>query len=518
MIIKFSLLLFISFILILTFKLNSGFPESMNHGNFFPYIIDRPFTEDGFYMMTAAWNIAEGNGIKYNLGRPTTGIQPLSTFVQAGIAKIVMILEGDKIVFLRVMILFSTLLLLIFSFAAGGIIKKIIPPYYSPIIMVFLVLFCLELFDYFNNGLETGIYLIMITLCINFSFKFIKNHDYKSAFIFGILTGITALTRVDFVIPLFAYLIILLFHKKISFQRIFIVLAITILFLSPWLIYVYNVSGSIFPSSVSSQTYFVTNISIIDRFYFIIRALLHHLTPFVYTHNIFISSAIAILMGFIFFNAAKRKKLSELVNINSGNLLMWGISFLLLSFSYFIYSSATYFYIRYTTPFYLVIFLFTSCIFFLILNKTSFRIQRLVIISLLFLFFIQVFYYQFNGKLSDHLTLRIAYIDKNFNEPGIIGMFQSGVSGFFLENVINLDGKMDNAVSEYGRDNRFHDFLDSMNVNVIIEWEKDFNVNINKTYFKNTWEMIEKDIGDGTTSCFVRIKSDLQILRVKESF
>ena len=94
--IRFSSLLFVSFVILLVLGERSGFPLFMNDGNFFPYIIDKPFTEDGFYMMTVAWNIADGKGITYNLERPTTGIQPLVTFLQAGIAKAVLIFGGNK--------------------------------------------------------------------------------------------------------------------------------------------------------------------------------------------------------------------------------------------------------------------------------------------------------------------------------------------------------------------------------------------------------------------------------------
>ncbi len=479
----------------------------MNHANFFPYIIDKPFTEDGFYMMTVAWNIAEGNGIKYNLNRPTTGIQPLVTFIQAGVAKLVLMFGGDKIDFLRLMIIFSALLLFLFSLITGSIIQKLIPSLYSQTIIILLVLFSFDLLEYFTNGLETGFYLLMIAVCINYSFQFLKNPNNKSVFIFGALAGITALTRVDFLLPLFFYLLFLFLFKKINPGKLILILAIAVILLLPWLIYVYNISGSVFPSSVSNQTNIVDSLTFGERLSYIRVSLFHHLTPFLYTNNLYISTAVTVLNGIIFYYLIKRFKFLDTFDKPVfNNLLGWGFSFCLLGLTYFIYSNAPYFYIRYLTPFYLFVFLIAVCCLLFFLNKIPGLYKKLILTSFVLFFFAQSYYYQFNGTLANHLTLRIAYIQNNFTESERIGLFQSGVTGFFLHNVINLDGKVDHIVRQYALNKNFEGFLDSMNVNVIIEWKKDFNVIMDDNYFLKNWKMLEEDIGDGTTACFVRIK------------
>src|SRR4030067_1302488 len=359
---KIYFLLFVSYVFILSLKSNDGFPTTIKHGNFFPYIIDKPFTEDGFYMMTVAWNIAEGNGIKYNLNRPTTGVQPLVTFIQAVIAKIVLMFEGDKIVFLRIMIIFSALLLFLFSLVTGGVVQKIIPGLYSQTITIFLVLFSFDLLEYFNNGLETGFYLLMIAVCINCSFHFIDKPGFKSALIFGAFAGITALTRVDFLLPLFFYLLFLFVFNRISLAKLILILAIAVILLLPWLVYVYNVSGSVFPSSVSSQTIMVNPLTFSERLSYILISLFNHLTPFLYTHNLFISAAFTVINGIIFWYLMKRLKFFNALDKHAfKNLFYWGISFLFLVITYFVYSNAQHFYIRYTTPLYFFVFLFAVC-------------------------------------------------------------------------------------------------------------------------------------------------------------
>jgi len=503
---KFYFLLFIIFILILSFKSEEGFPTTIKHGNFFPYTIDKPFTEDGFYMMTVAWNIAEGNGIKYNLNRPTTGIQPLVTFIQAGIAGLVLMFGGDKIFFLRVIIIFSAILLFLFSLVTGGIVQKIIPGLYSQTITIFLVLFSFDLFEYFFNGLETGFYLLMISICISYSFRFLKTPDNKTAIIFGSLAGVTILTRVDFILPLFIYLLFLFISKRIEISKLIYISAAAALFLIPWLVYVYDVSGSIYPSSVSVQTELINPFSIKERTVRMLTAFFIHLTPWIFTHNFYISVAAALVYGVIFYYLVRKLNfLNVPEKFSFINLTRWGFSLLILCITYIVFSFALHFYIRYTTPFFVFILLVSICAVLFLLNKIPSSYKKLFYAAVVLFFFAQAFYYLFDGKLSNHLTLRISYIQKNFNNAERIGLFQSGVTGFFLDNVVNLDGKVDHVLHDYAVQNRFEDFLDSMKVNVIIEWKNDFNAFVSDKYFSKNWKMYEKDIGDGTTECFVRI-------------
>jgi hypothetical protein len=71
----------VSYSLLLSMGSIADFPSAMKSDSFFPYLSDKPIGEDGFYMLTVAWNLALGKGISYNMGIATTGIQPLSTFI-----------------------------------------------------------------------------------------------------------------------------------------------------------------------------------------------------------------------------------------------------------------------------------------------------------------------------------------------------------------------------------------------------------------------------------------------------
>jgi hypothetical protein len=500
--------LFLSYPVLLALFSDGDLPKGMNEGISFPYLSEKPFTEDGFYMMTTAWNIAEGKGIKYNFNRPTTGVQPLFTFIQAAVAKAVILSGGDKMDFLRVLIIFSSSLIILFGIVLSKITRLLVPTIISGTVPLFLVLFNFDFIAWFNSGLETGFYLLMISTCIYYSFYFVKNPSYKSAAVFGIISGLTALTRIDFLLPLLIFLILLLITKKIDLVKTFLPGFITAIFIVPWLIYVYSVSGSLLPTSFSNQTSLINALNSIERVYNFFLAFFSHLSPFFHTNNFWFCVVVSAAAVILFYFFAKRCNffdhfLKDKLNI----FFLWGWSFLVLSIVYFIYSSAWYFYDRYTLPLYIFILIISVCLIVYLLSGYFSRYKKVFLAAFILLFFFQAFYYHFSPVSNDLIALRVGFIKKNFEANERIGLFQSGVTGFFVDKAVNLDGKMDHVVKKYAMAGNLDGFLDSMNVNVLIEWGDGLNEMFEKKYLNGNWILYKKDIGDGRTSCFIR-KSD----------
>lgn len=504
------LFIFISYTIFLAFSLRGEICSNLNGKNYIPSLADRPFTEDGFYMMTAAWNIAEGNGIKYNLNRPTTGIQPLFTFIQAAVAKMVLISGGNKTDFLRALIIFSSLIFIFFGYTAAKIIQHLVPPAITKIFPLFLAWFSFDLYAYFNNGLETGFYLLMIALCIYYSLKFLDNPGYKSAGIFGVLCGLTALTRIDFILPASIYFSLILINKKAEVKKIIIAGSAAVILILPWIFYVYTVSGSIFPTSVSAQASFISGSNLGGRSYGLLNALLQHFSPFIYSYNIYLCLILSLIFYLLFaFYAKKFYFISIFGKQSLNNFRLWGISFLSLPAAYFIFSFAYYFYDRYTVPVYLFIFIIISSFSIFIFSKYYIQYRKFFLAGFLLLFFVQAFYYQLMPKSPDTFALRAGFIKKHFEDTRRIGLFQSGTAGFFNENVLNLDGKMDHVAGNYALNGKIERFIDSMKIDVLIEWRDAFE-NFNKEYFKKNWKLYKNDIGDGRTACYVRLSKNLK--------
>lgn len=83
----------------LALSATSGFPADLGDGRALPYLSDKPLGEDGFYLLTVAWNWAETGRFEYNYRRITTGVQPLAVFIFGGLARAVQAAGGDKWLF-----------------------------------------------------------------------------------------------------------------------------------------------------------------------------------------------------------------------------------------------------------------------------------------------------------------------------------------------------------------------------------------------------------------------------------
>jgi len=497
---KLNITLFILYAFILAFFSLSSFPSKMSDHNLFPYLCVRPISEDGFYMLTVADNIAKGKGITYNYNQPTTGIQPLATFVYAGIAKFTYLFNEDKALLARSVIVYSALLELLFMLVIFKI-TSLIAPYISKKKLLFLsgifTILNFNLFLYFNNGLETGLYLTCLGCTIIYSFNFINKPDYKHATLFGLIAGITALARLDFLAIFAVFILASLIGKKIEFNKVLTIGSVTLLTISPWLLYVFSVTGTIFQSSILAQSNLALHTTITEKLYFLITALLQHLLPLFFTSfkDWILFTAFPFMILFIIYMYKK----GLFKTVYASEMLHWFLGIFFLVPLYFTFSAAHWFYIRYFTPLFLIFIPYT-----IILLNHLYRINIkrpcLIVSSIcLMLFFGQTYHHIHAVKVGNHQCMRINFIKKNFKSDERIGVWQSGATGYFCPNVVNLDGKMNSVADKYNRaDNSFR-YIDSTRINVLIEWKI-----ILKSIDTTKWKLAYPDIGDGTSECYIR--------------
>ena len=168
-----SIILFCAYSLFLAFGAIEGFPEDFKENVNMPYLSDRPVGEDGFYMLTVAWNIPLEKKICYNYGILTSGVQPLNTVALAVIAYYIQRAGFDKWDFIRAVILFEILNLLLFSLLIYRIALELISENadktYLKLYCASLTLLNFTLFKLFTYGLETGLYLNLFALVVLFS-------------------------------------------------------------------------------------------------------------------------------------------------------------------------------------------------------------------------------------------------------------------------------------------------------------------------------------------------------------
>ena len=232
----------------------ADFPSSLKIG-FLPYLSDKPVGEDGFYMLDVAWNIANNKGISYS-GSPTTGIQPLATFIYSILSWLnINFLGSNKWLLVRHIIFLGTITHIIFSYLIGCICSVLYKNKNEVLIFRIsstLALFSFGIYRLATYGLETGIYLLgfasfILFLLINLNKK--VKLSKKQVFYLGSLSGLLILTRIDFIVILICIIPILFIQKLLSIKESILISLIAFSISSPWFYYVKEITGKYIPSS-----------------------------------------------------------------------------------------------------------------------------------------------------------------------------------------------------------------------------------------------------------------------------
>src|ERR1041384_336950 len=83
-----------------------------------------PLTEDGFYSLAVARNVAAGGGITVDGRQPTNGFQPLFTLVEPGAYRLA---GGDAVLAVRLVLALSWLIYLATAALIGAIAADAVP-------------------------------------------------------------------------------------------------------------------------------------------------------------------------------------------------------------------------------------------------------------------------------------------------------------------------------------------------------------------------------------------------------
>ena len=139
----------------------------------------------------------------------------------------------------------------------------------------------------------------------------------REAIVFGTLTGLTGLPRIDFGIILLGFLICLTLHQRVT-VRIgwgLLVLFTAFFIVLPWFIWVYYVTGQVMPSSGLAETNLINLADLLVRFRTVLREIISLLTLNL-TNEVGprILVAFAFFLIFIIFLFSKEQLLSLTTN------------------------------------------------------------------------------------------------------------------------------------------------------------------------------------------------------------
>jgi hypothetical protein len=222
-------------------------------------VFTTPLTEDGFYSLAVARNIARGLGMTADGIHPTNGFQPLFTMIEAVCYRLSM--HGS--VAIRLVTAISWVVYLATGLMLGRIAAGVGAPQHAVArrwIATVLYLGGFLSFMHHFNALETGsLMLLYATLWLLYQRGWLERR-YGPA-MFGVLLGLLVLTRIDasiFVAVFVAWHFLSEVRDKPlgAFIRAATMGGLALVVSAPWWIYSYTTFGSFMPTSGTAQQAF----------------------------------------------------------------------------------------------------------------------------------------------------------------------------------------------------------------------------------------------------------------------
>jgi hypothetical protein len=491
----------------------SGFPDAMQTANNMPFLADKPVGEDGFYLLLVAWNLALAKGFVANFGAVVTGVQPLVVFVYSIVALIGQSLGGDKFDFVRAIIVFGAVNSLVFAHLVGKLCAVSMHSEEDRLgvycLSFSLILSSFYVFRTFTYGLETGLYLTLIagTMLYGAS-RSSPCGSLAESVTFGILLGITGLCRIDFGLVAFGLLALTLIRGRSRPVHVVLAGLVALSLTAPWFVWVHAVSGHWVPSSGPAQAMMVNADTFWIRLAAMLAAVQQNAFPWLFTGGsriaafLGIAALCAIVGGMLLL---KRDRFNEVVTENARrNLAEWTCCLVTLVPVYFLFFWATHFYPRYTAPLMIPAIVATVA-----MLKACFTrpFTNPLLTSIIFGAFAcnaaLAVTSLHRGAIGNNHAVVAGYVSTQLKDREKVGAFQSGVIGYFNENVINLDGKVNFSALEARKRGDLVRYIDSEGISSIVDW-KDIVDEVVSKFEPGRWRECEKRINNGASICVER--------------
>jgi hypothetical protein len=472
-------------------------------------------TEDGYLMQTVARNMAIGLGMSSAEGRmATNGVQPLATFVFAALHYVA---GGSKVGGISLIMAASVLIgiaTLYYGYRLGArALSGLRHGRELALISAALWFVGPRITAHSMNGLETGLYYLSILCTWNYYLGVVGEEgvrlQWRQRLVFGLLLGITFLSRNDAVFFIAA---LLLAHWLVGgtqgggFRYRFVDSCVagiaSLVVAAPWLVHNRIRFGSVVPISGSAQSFDAVlgqNLRLMPANLF---EAAYPLFPVPGSVEGFTSVAIVAtlatlfsLFGFWFF--AARSTLSSRRFFTGGLIFVTGIATY-----YGVFFGAPHFLSRYTSSLSPFLWLCTAATAFGVINllfksARGFQVISGAMVATLALFGAGFAYKNFaNGRA--HMHKQVAdWVMANVSPSDWVGAPQTGTLGFFHDRTINLDGKVNpDALKVLLKDGHILNYVLDSKINYIVDWADmaDWvNFKQHSVRFGNEFEVVVKD-------------------------
>ncbi len=471
---------------------HTSFPESMRSSSHWPFLMDKPVGEDGYYMLTVAHNIAAKGRIIYNRNAVATGIQPLATFVFAGLDLLIRDKQGASIGLIRAVLLFGGLLFIVFAIQMSRIARRLSTPRFQALagaLAFFLILFDFTLFRLFTYGLETGIYLVCLAACFSATLTIASagNTSTKQAIWLGIAGGFAGEARIDFGIIFAIILTGLMIRRWMSPLKLLLTGAVALIIVSPWFLYLHRVSGSWMPSSGPAESSPLAAGNLMRRVSSMYPAVVGHLFPWVYgvqSSATMLAATICILAVVASLWSKRRANLLPLTDSIRALLLLWAASFAVLIAIYLGIFDSSQFYYRYAAP---IVIISVPLLAVALAQVEALRRHSVAFPGFLMLTFLGWAAISLHsGRIGNRQAVIAGYVLQNFPSTHV-GAFQSGVVGYFNPNVENLDGKLNGPALAAAKRHQLPQYIDAEQIDVLVDWPDVIRAELPAAYLAAEW-------------------------------
>jgi hypothetical protein len=436
-------------------------------------LASRTYIEDAFYAFNTAYHITEGNGITADGIHPTNGIQPLIVFLYVPFFAIA---DGDKWLAIRLIFILIALLEVASIIVLARLLKRLscveeeeVPWWQRPWIAgPAMWTFLYPLLWHHGNGLETGLYALMILSSMYFYAGIrVKDEDESVGnwIVLGALLGITVLARIDAVFLVGGIGLTELIRRRTqAIPQMILMAAAAFVVSSPWWFYNFTEFGSFMPISGQSQSQVSVTVDNLMR----AAAVLADIgsTFFYMPYYLLPPMLMTIWIVFVFATAWRIgarislwKFLPERSRIEI--LMPLAVMGVCIFIFYVFFFSAPHFLPRYFHPIRLLWLLFV-CLSLPLIGKSieaSYREHKRsfyvfgIPIALLIIGF-SANRYTYNFYVTRYNELYEAGVWAAERPDKRVGMYQSGTATFVAPNVTNLDGKVNpdamNAIRHTG--------------------------------------------------------------------
>ena len=485
----------------------TGLPQTMAPGGHWPYLADKPLGEDGFYMLKVGWNLAAGRGLSYNGTTPTTGIQPLATFLYAAIAWVVRACGGETWAFLRAVVAISAIGFAAFALQMGRLAARLAPETArgrAAALATVLVACDFVLFRLFTYGLETGLYLALLAACVLASLDLRPGRPGARELWVGVLAGLTFWARIDYGVLFAIVLLAMLLERRIRLPQAAAIGAAAFVVGVPWLLWVHHVTGGWLPSSGGAQMKLLAAGDWKYRVWIMAHVLVDHAVAWMHTGSwallMTAVASLAALAAWTLLPGGRGSPARRALADAAARLRPWMIATALLAGVYLVLFWAAHFYARYTSP---LLVAWVPLVAVALATRVDGRGVAVASALLLACFAAQAAGELHDGRLDSSHTVTAGYIRAHY--PTVkVGAYQSGIAGFFNPNVVNLDGKVEGAALAALKANRTAIWADSTGIAVVTDWPSYLSGFMASGAAPGAWVPCPVDVPNGMTRCLLR--------------